>query len=163
MRSTRKVLALMLIFVMAVMVSACGGEKDGTLSKSEYKKKIETLYNDMSVKAEAYATASTLAATDPVKALEDMKVAMEEMKPICEELGALKAPKEYADQQVKVKAGADASIELVKYSVEIIELSTAEAPDQEKLLEKTTEMDEKMAGWTTATTDLDTVVAEILK
>lgn len=163
MKSMKRVLGFILVLTMIMSLAACGGKKDGSLSKDEYLKQVKTIWTDINAKGEAIAAATTLQATDPAKAFEEMKTAVETVKPLYVELGELKAPEEYTEQQATIKTGVEASVGMLDLSLKMLELGTEADPDAAKAQEMLEEMQTKAAEWTPALEAMDSTMNELAK
>lgn len=167
--------AFCLAAVMATALTGCGGgdkpaasgagsagssaSVTAELSEEEYVTKVKDFYEDVTkISTEAM---SGVDATDPKATIDATKGMIEQVTPLYEELGALNAPAAYKDQQAKIKAGCDASVETLQLSMEMLEMSTSGDTSSADAQAKLTELTEKMQGLTAVLTDFQTALTEI--
>lgn len=128
------------------------------LSDEDYKAKVEEIYNGIT------ATSTELMAavdqTDVEATMEAMTTLVTTVKPMYEELAGLVAPETYAEAQAQIKSGADASVELLNLTLEMLALGDgASDADAEA---KVAELQEKMTSFTTSAQDLTTGITTVL-
>lgn len=144
--------------ILSLSMVACGGNK---VSADDYKAKVTEIYQTIETESQTYA--SSLNPNDIEGMVSTTKEFVEKMKPYYEQLAALEAPEEFADEQAKIKAGAEASSEMLDLSVELMELEgdpDAAAKAQDKLTDlqtKMTNLQQTVGDFQTAIT---TVTAE---
>ena len=131
----------------------------GTVTVEDYKAKMTEIFTAIQTESTTYST--SLDPNDTEATITATKEFAEKVKPYYEQLAALEAPEEFADEQAKIKTGAEASVEALDLSVELMELegdpdAAAKAPD------KLTELNTKMTNLQQAVGDFQTAIATVM-
>lgn len=144
--------------ILSLSMVACGGNK---VSVDDYKAKVTEIYQTIETESQTYA--SSLDPNDIEGMVSTTKEFAEKMKPYYDQLAALEAPEEFKDEQAKIKAGAEASSEMLDLSVELFKLQgdpDAAAKAQDKVTELTTKMSDLTAKAQDFEAAINTVTAE---
>lgn len=155
----KKISVATVALILSLSMVACGGSKTTALSVDDYKAKVTEIYQTIDAESQTYA--SSMDPNDPEAMISATKDLATKMKPYYEQLAALEAPKEFADEQAKIKAGAEASGELLDLSVEMLELQ-GDPEAATKAQDKLTELTTKMADLTTKAQDFETALNTIM-
>lgn len=130
----KRIAALMVVAVMGMSVTACGGNGGGTeaassaLSEEEYIAKTNELAESMNnVMTEA-------AALDP-NDVEGAKKMIEGLKAPFVEFAAIQAPEKYADAQAKYKSGSEAMVKYLDMCIDMMDPDKAANMDVNELTE----------------------------
>ncbi|MBM6919450.1 hypothetical protein [Intestinimonas butyriciproducens] len=132
-----------------------------TLTEEEYKAKITEIGNKVGELTEDVTAAQSQATEDPQGALTSLTETVNQMRPLYDELANLAAPENFADAQAKIKEGAEASVEILDLTLEMMEL--ASNPDTiEEAQTKMTELTEKMTSYSDQASKLTEGLTEVL-
>ena len=132
-----------------------------TLTEEEYKAKITEIGNKVGELTEDVTAAQSQATEEPQGALTSLTETVNQMRPLYDELANLAAPENFADAQAKIKEGAEASVEILDLTLEMMEL--ASNPDTiEEAQTKMTELTEKMTSYSDQASKLTEGLTEVL-
>ncbi len=157
---------LVMILLFASVLSACGNNSAGSgssqdessadapMTKEEYVAEVNSICDEILTVSSKYE--DDMNSGDVAQALEATKSMVGEIRPLYVDLGELKAPAEFEEQQSKIKDGCDASVEVLDLSVQLMEMEDADQSqeDIQSISERITELSPKLS-------DLNTVLSEV--
>lgn len=121
----------------------------GELTEDGYVEKVNSIMAEVQKQSTELMAGIDVTDTDSVAtATKDL---IGTVKPMYEELANLQAPAKYADAQAKMKSGADASVQLLQLSLDVLE--SQGDPD------KVAELQEKMAELGILAQDINSAMA----
>lgn len=138
-KTSRSLMALLLVCVMAIALTACS-KKGDTLTKEQYQEAVTKLTQDF---ADIQAKATDLDVNDKdaaTKLLTELKKPLEDFKNV-------KAPKEFDEGHAKMQSGCQAMLDYLDI---VIDAAGSDDPTS-KLTESSTKIQEKV---TAAVTDM---------
>ena len=168
----KKITALALTLLMSLTVlTACGDQKTPAfsadqqkkqvLTKDEYVEKVKNLSMEVSEITNKYS--ADIQSSDVNAAADATSQLIAEIKPIYEEMGALNAPEEFASQQSTIKAGCDASVEILNLSLELIDLGRGKIEgNEEEIANKVTELNSKITDLTSQAQEMTAAITEVI-
>lgn len=170
----KKITALALTLLMSLTVlTACGDQKtpassadqqkteSQVLTKDEYVEKVKNLSMEVSEITNKYS--ADIQSSDVNAAADATSQLIGEIKPIYEEMGALNAPEEFASQQSTIKAGCDASVEILNLSLELIDLGRGKIEgNEEEIANKVTELNSKITDLTSQAQEMTAAITEVI-
>lgn len=161
-----KILSILTFIAMISMALAgCGGNTESkTLSEDEYKAEVKRIDDEITVIYNNYITNLTNRdSTDKRAFLDIMNKLSEKLKSLYQEISDLQAPEAFADDQSKIKAAAEAYIEFLDFSMEILKLYYKGNLSKEEAENKNQELDAKEADLAPKYLDYLIAIEEITK
>ena len=154
-------MAIILLFVS--LLSACGQnnagggssqEESSPLSREDYISEVNSICDNIVSVSARYE--DDMNSSDVTQVLETTKSMVGEIRPLYVNLGELKAPAEFEEQQKQIKDGCDASVEVLDLSVQLMEMENA---DQNQ--EEVQNISARIAELSPKLSDLNTVLSEV--
>jgi|GEM_PF-2383546 len=171
----KKKLMLVGALVLSLVLISCGkkdssdtptstptsntGSQSSQLTVAQYKEEVQKIFGEIE---EASLPMSSINMADPTGAMNAAKEVIEKTTPLYERLGSLNAPASLSEAQVKLKDGADASLELIKLSSEMFEFTSNPPSDMSVLTSKMQEIQEKMNELQTKAIGMTEAMSEIM-
>lgn len=127
---------------------------DTLMTREEYISEVNRICNEIIIISSKYEY--NINSSDATQVLEATKSMIVEIRPLYVDLGELKAPAEFEEQQSKIKDGCDASVEVLDLSVQLMEMEDADQSqeDIQSISERIAELSPKLS-------DLNTVLSEV--
>lgn len=152
-KTSRSLLALLLVCVMAISLAACGKKDNstGALTKEQYQEAVTNLMKDFSdIQTKVNNGTDIIADKEAaVQLLKELKTPLENFK-------AIQAPKEYEEGHAKLQSGCQAMIDYLDI---VIEAANADDPAS-KLTENAEAVQEKMLAAVTDMTEGSKLLTE---